>query len=103
MSILLKPVKKTPSESGKLLQAQGQEFFRMKTRPFYTGDKIEVGTPNYVFIVGDKNVDLRLEALKSTYPNLQLVYTAEPSFMDSVFQKNKRNNNRPIYVYKNTK
>jgi len=100
---IVKASKKAPSESGKLLQAQGQEFFRMKTKPFYTGDKIEVGIPNYVFIVGEKNIDLRLEALKKTYPNLQLVYTAEPSFMDSIFQKNKRNNNRPIYVYKNIK
>lgn len=98
---IVKENKEISSPSGKLLQAQGQRFFRMKTRPFYTGDTVKKGHPDYVFIVGEKNLEQRLADLKQSYPNLKWVHTAEPSFMDSIFQKNKRNNNRPIFIYKN--
>ncbi len=98
---VVKENKEYPSETGKLLQAQGQRFFRMETKPYFEGDKVEIGEPDYVFIVGDKNQNERLSYLKKSYPNLIWVHTAQPSFMDSIFQKNKRNNNRPIYIYKN--
>lgn len=98
---IVKENKEISSPSGKLLQAQGQRYFRMKTIPYIPGDKIKKGNPDYVFIVGDKNLEARLNDLKISYPNLTWVYTAKPSFMDSIFQKNKRNNNRPIFIYKN--
>lgn len=98
---IVKENKEETSPTGKLMQAQGQRFFRMKTRPFYPGDKIERGEPDYVFIVGEEDQEQRLESLKKSYPNLKWVHTAQPSFMDSIFQKNKRNNNRPIFIYKN--
>ena len=98
---IVKENKEISSPSGKLLQAQGQRFFRMKTIPFYPGDQVKKGKPQYVFIVGEENLDHRLSELKKSYPDLKWVHTAQPSFMDAIFQKNKRNNNRPIYIYKN--
>lgn len=99
---IVKHNKEHQSETGKLIQAQRQRFFKIPTRPYYSGDKVYKEEPDYVFIVGEENLENRLSELKKSYPSLTWVYTAEPSFMDSIFQKNKRNNNRPIYVYKRT-
>lgn len=96
-----KAKKKNRAISIKAKNAQQQAGFKIKNSPFYTGETFEVGEPNYLFIVGEENIKSRIEDLMKSYPKIELVYTAKPSFVDKIFQKNKRNNNRPIFVFKN--
>jgi 4-amino-4-deoxy-L-arabinose transferase-like glycosyltransferase len=61
----------------------------------------EAKKPNYVLFLDETQLDKRVEKMKALYPNLKLVYTANPSLLDwALYKMNPVNINQVVYVYK---
>ena len=58
--------------------------------------------PNYILFFEDQDLQKRTTNFQiKSGKNIELVYTAEPSFMDNLLHwLNKNNKNQPVFVYK---
>lgn len=59
--------------------------------------------PDFVLFFGDKNLDNRIDSIKTICPNLEYETTIRPSFMDDLmYRLNPINSNQTIFIYRNT-
>jgi hypothetical protein len=58
--------------------------------------------PNYVIITGNKNLDARVEKLKTVFPRLHPEYIAQPGLVDNIAWKlnPQHNQNEAWYIYR---
>ena len=58
---------------------------------------------SFVLFYGDKNLEKRVDSMKSIIPNLAFETSIKPGFIDEVMYKlNPVNENQTIYIYRNT-
>lgn len=57
--------------------------------------------PQYILFINEKKLDERVDSIKRYYPNIELVQTIYPGYMDMLMRKiTPSNNNQLIFIYK---
>ncbi|MCK9617309.1 MAG: glycosyltransferase family 39 protein [Lentimicrobiaceae bacterium] len=58
--------------------------------------------PDFILFFGDKNLNTRIDSIKTICPNLEFEATIHPSFMDDLmYRLNPINSNQTIFIYRN--
>ncbi len=59
--------------------------------------------PDFILLFGDKNLEKRIDSIKTIAPHIQYETTIRPGLIDIVlFKMNPINSNQTIYIYRNT-